>query len=302
MVLIIAGLCSCEEILLETDISDEKITLVAPAENAEFFSTGVSFAWEELEDADHYHLQIARPNFENPLQIVLDTVVASNSFSFQLNVGSYEWRVRGVNSAYETAYASRFFTIVNNEEFENNTVVLISPANGLVTKTALQTISWQPVIGATSYQFQVLDAGGSVVKDEVVTSANASHTFEEGNFSWRVRASNGSQHTLYASRSLLVDTTVPNTPVLTSPANGTTSLDSAISFQWSRTPIQGSGEIDSLYIYTNSALSVLHLKEQSSSPFPANLEAGTYYWYVKAFDLAGNMSNQSTVFSVIVDN
>ncbi|MFY0482524.1 hypothetical protein ACI6PS_07945 [Flavobacterium sp. PLA-1-15] len=299
----IAALCSsCEEILLEEDISEEKIVLVAPANNAQFFSTGVSFAWEELKDADYYHLQIARPNFENPLQIVLDTVVASNSFSFQLNVGAYEWRVSGVNSTYETDYENRFFTIVNNEEFENNTVVLISPASNLITKNASLNIMWQSVIGATSYEFQVLDVNGTVVHEEVITVANLSYTFQEGNFSWRVRASNGSMYTLYTSRSLLIDTTVPNTPILTAPVNGSTSLESDLSFQWTRQTQQGSAETDSIYIYTNSALSLLHLKEESTSPFLTTLESGTYYWYVRAFDLAGNVSNQSTVYSLIVDN
>lgn len=296
------GFFSCEEILLEEDISEDEVTLIAPADNAQFFSTGISFFWEELEDADQYHLQIARPNFQAPLQIVLDTVVSSNSFSFQLNIGEYEWRVKGINSSYETVYKSRLFTIVNNEEFENNTVILVTPANNLVTKTASQNMSWQSVIGATSYQLQVLDQDNTVINDQVITNSNLNYTFQEGNYNWRVRASNGSQQTLYSSRSLLVDTTVPNTPVLTSPVNASTSTESELSFQWTRSPIQGSTETDSIYIYKNSALSILHLKDQSASPFPANLESGTYYWFVKAFDQAGNVSNQSAVFSVIVDN
>lgn len=302
LLITLIGLISCEEILLEEDISDAEIALVAPADNAQFFSTGISFAWEKLEDADQYHLQIARPNFESPLQIVLDTLVSSNSFSFQLNVGDYEWRVRGVNSGYETAYKSRSFTIVNNEDFENNTVVLVSPVNNLVTKTISQNMAWQSVIGATSYQFQVLDQDDNIVNDQVITNSNLNYTFQEGTYYWRVRASNGSQQTLYSSRSLMIDTTKPNTPLLTNPVNASTSLETDVNFQWTRAALQGSTEIDSIYIYKNSALSLLHLKNQSTSPFSTNLESGTYFWYVKAFDQAGNVSNQSTVFSVIVDN
>lgn len=296
------GFISCEEILLEEDISEEDIVLVAPANNAQFFSTSISFFWEELEDADQYHLQIARPNFEAPLQIVLDTLVSSNSFSFQLNVGNYEWRLKAVNSSYETAYKSRFFTIVNNEEFGNNTVVLVSPPNNLITKVASQNVVWQSVIGAINYQFQVLDEEGNVLDEQLVTNTNLNYTFQEGSSNWRVRASNGNQQTLYASRSLLVDITVPNTPVLTFPVNASTALENDVSFQWTRVPIQGSAEFDSIYIYKNVALSLLQIKDQSTSPYEISLDSGTYYWYVKSFDQAGNASNQSTVFSIIVDN
>lgn len=302
IIIVLFGFFSCEEILLEEDISEENVTLVAPANNAQFFSTSMSFFWEELKDADRYHLQIARPNFETPLQIVLDTLVSGNSFSFQLNVGDYEWRLKAVNSSYETAYKSRFFTIVNNEEFGNNNVVLVSPLNNLITKAASQNVSWQSVIGAVNYQFQVLDQGGSVIDEQIVTNANLNYTFQEGGSNWRVRASNGNQQTLYASRSLLVDTTVPNTPVLTVPVNASTTLESDVSFQWTRLTIPGSAESDSIYIYKNVALSLLHIKDQSASPYEISLDSGTYYWYVKSFDQAGNVSIQSSVFRIIIDN
>jgi hypothetical protein len=35
---------SCEEILFEKDISKNEVILVAPINNAQFFSTGVTFA------------------------------------------------------------------------------------------------------------------------------------------------------------------------------------------------------------------------------------------------------------------
>ena len=292
---------SCEEILLEKDISQKVEVLIAPVNNAKFFSTGVTFTWEIVPDATKYQLQIAKPNFANPMQIVLDTMVTTTSFTQQLPIGDYEWRVRAVNSAYSTNYVSRLVSVVSNVDFQSNTVVLNTPANNLNTKTALQSLSWQPIIGATTYQFQVYDRNNTVISDQTITASGLNYTFLEGSYFWRVRASNGTQQTLYSSHSILIDTIIPNTPLLSSPANASTTTNKDVSFQWSRIPISGSVEKDSIYIYTDNALTVLKLKNEASSPFTSTLDFGTYYWSTKSFDQAGNVSNKSTVFSFTVN-
>lgn len=295
------GFVSCEEILLETDISDEEVQLVAPANNTNFSSSGVSFTWEAVPYATKYRLQIAKPNFESPTQIVLDTLISTTSFTQQLAIGSYEWRVKALNSAYGTNYSSRFFSIASNDDFQNNTVVLSSPANNLITKTDLQSLSWQAIIGATNYQLQVYDSSNTIKLDETLTATSYSYTFPEGSYSWRVRASNGAKQTLYTSRTILVDKTAPNTPILVSPLNASTTTNTTISFQWNRTAISGSAEKDSIYIYTNSALTALQLKAEATSPYSGTLTTGTYYWYTKAFDAAGNSSAKSSTFSFIIN-
>ncbi|MFE3872720.1 hypothetical protein ACFX5F_15975 [Flavobacterium sp. ZS1P70] len=292
---------SCEEILLEKDISKEVEVLVAPVNNAKFFSTGVTFTWESVPYATKYQLQIAKPNFANPMQIVLDTMVTTTSFTQQLPIGDYEWRVRAVNSAYSTNYVSRLVSVVSDVDFQSNTVVLNTPANNLITKTALQSLSWQPIIGATTYQFQVYDGNNTVISDQTITDTGLNYTFLEGSYFWRVRASNGTQQTLYSSHAVLIDTIIPNTSVLTSPANASTTTNKDVSFQWSRIPISGSVEKDSIYIYTDNALTVLKLKNEASSPFTSILGFGTYYWFTKSFDQAGNMSTKSTVFSFTIN-
>lgn len=299
--MVLIGFVSCEEILLETDISDEEVDLIAPADNSSFSSTGVSFTWKVVPDATNYHLQIAKPNFENPTQIVLDTIISRTSFNQQLTVSDYQWRVKAVNSAYETNYSSRFFSVASNEDFQNNTIVLNTPTNNLITKTPLQSLSWQAIIGATNYQLQVYDANSTIALDETLTTTSYDYTFPEGSYSWRVRATNGEKQTLYTSRTILVDKTAPNTPTLVSPLNASTTSNTSISFQWNRTAIAGSTEKDSVYIYTNSSLTTLKQKAESSNPYTATLTAGTYYWIVQAFDAAGNTSAKSSTFSFTIN-
>lgn len=292
---------SCEEILLEKDISKSTVVLLAPVNNAQFFSTGVTFTWENLTDATEYQLQIAKPNFANPLQIVLDTKIKTTSFTQQLPIGIYEWRVRAVNSGYSTNYVSRLLTVVSDVDFQSNTVVLNAPINNLITKTALQNLSWQSIIGATSYQVQVYDSNNTVISDQTTTATNVNYTFTEGNYFWRVRAINATQQTLYSSRSVLIDTTAPNTAVLSSPANTSLLTNTNVNFQWDRVPITGSVEKDSIYIYSDTALLVLKLKNEATTPFTSNLNTGTYYWFIKSFDQAGNVSNKSSVFNFTIN-
>lgn len=294
-------LFACEDVVLEHDISDKEMTLIAPVNNAQLFSTGVSFTWELVEGAEKYHLQIAKPNFDNPIQIVLDTIVSANTFTSQLNVGNYEWRVQAINGNYVTPYKSRLFTIVSNSDFQNNTVILTSPGNNLNTNTSTQNLSWQSIIGATSYQVQIYDSSNTVINDQNTSNTALSYTFPQGSYSWRVRATNGVNQTLYTSRSILVDTTNPNTPVLSSPVNGSATTNTSISFQWSRAAIAGSAERDEISIYTDSALTNLQLTAVVNNPYTTTLPTGTYYWFVKAYDAAGNMSNRSAVFSFTIN-
>lgn len=299
--ILLLALFSCEEILFVDDISDKEITLITPANNTVLFSTGVSFSWDKIKNADKYHLQIAKPNFTSPVQIVLDTLITSTTFTQQLNIGKYEWRVQAVNSAYETAYKTWSFEILNNDDFQDNTVVLLTPNNNLITKNVAQKLSWQSIIGASEYQLQIYDSNNAIIKEEKTSSTSIDYTFPDGGFSWKVRASNGSKETLYTTRSILVDTKAPNTPVLSNPVNASSTTATDINFQFSRTAISGSTETDSIYVYNESALTNLNFKDKASSPYNKTLTKGTYYWYVKSFDEAGNTGEKSTVFSFTIN-
>lgn len=102
---------SCEEIVNEEDITNDTILILAPTKDAVLTSGDISFNWELLNGADSYQLQIATPNFTIASQIALDTVIGKTNFTKALEVGSYEWRVKGMNSAFETVYTVNAFTV-----------------------------------------------------------------------------------------------------------------------------------------------------------------------------------------------
>ncbi len=103
---------SCEEIIYEEDISEENVILLAPQEGVEITEGTLSFSWSAVEYADEYNIQIATPTFESATQIVLDSVLTETTLTQDLLSGTYQWRAKAINSAYETAYTTHSFTVI----------------------------------------------------------------------------------------------------------------------------------------------------------------------------------------------
>ncbi len=296
------SLWACEEggLLIETDISDKTLVLLAPGDGVEVASNVVFFDWAAVEDATTYEIQVATPDFDNPQQLVVNVTDTITSYEQQLNTGNYEWRVRAKNSNYETAYTTASFKVVQAANFSDNIVVLSAPANNLVTNVAGQNLQWQSIDGATLYRIQILE-NGTITDEQTTAATNLDVTFPEGSHTWQVRAENGTENTLYSSREILVDITNPNTPTLTKPVDEVVLTSGGVSFEWTRAAIQGSVEFDSIYVYRDVNLTDLAVKDRATSPFDATLVNDTYYWFTKAFDEAGNESPDSSVFSFTVN-
>ncbi|WP_442267060.1 hypothetical protein ACSIGC_05005 [Tenacibaculum sp. ZS6-P6] len=110
IIIISAILFSCEAIFVE-NISNKTVEVLAPKTGVTIDTGSITFSWNELEGADEYHLKIAKPNFLNANQIVLDTIITQRSFAENLIQGSYEWSVIGRNSEYESLEKINFLTI-----------------------------------------------------------------------------------------------------------------------------------------------------------------------------------------------
>ncbi len=102
---------SCEEIIFEEDISDERIELLAPLNNTQVHSSSVNFNWTAIQDSISYRIQIVQPGFTDAQQLLLDAVTTETQMTVTLEDGTYEWRVQGFNSAYETSYTTAAFEV-----------------------------------------------------------------------------------------------------------------------------------------------------------------------------------------------
>jgi hypothetical protein len=92
-------------------------------------SNVVNFQWNELDGADKYRIQV----FNSTSGIVVDSLVTQTNFSSPIEAGSYQWRVRGENSAYESNYTFNInFSVIQTSDLTNQQVILSSPSNNLI--------------------------------------------------------------------------------------------------------------------------------------------------------------------------
>src|SRR5688572_12262835 len=93
---------SCES-ALETDLEGDTVTLLAPVDSLVTTDSIHTFYWETLKGADEYRLQIVSPRFDSIVRFIEDSTIADDHFRIvDMDTGSYQWRVRGVNTATES--------------------------------------------------------------------------------------------------------------------------------------------------------------------------------------------------------
>jgi len=163
---------SCEDLLEVPDISEQQIEVLAPLDGTTVTNNQVNFDWNALEDADGYRIQIATPNFDNASQFLLDNLSTRDSLG-QLNTnlslallnGSYQWRIKGVNSGFETAFATQGFTVngdPNADIVPPNTPELVAPTDGFSQDETNINFSWTRE-----------DVAGSAEKDSIYIYSDA---------------------------------------------------------------------------------------------------------------------------------
>ncbi len=111
ILLLIGTIYSCDEIIEVTDISDENVSILAPTDATTITTGTINFNWNDINEANEYRIQIATPTFENATQIAVDSLVTSSAFSHLLEVGEYQWRVKALNSTFETDYTTNSLTV-----------------------------------------------------------------------------------------------------------------------------------------------------------------------------------------------
>lgn len=291
---------SCEEILLEKDISTESVELFAPIDGSIIKSNQVIFNWNKLEFANSYTLQVAKPDFENASQILLNSNLEEISYEEALPPGDYEWRVQAFNSGYKTLFSSASFSVQEPENFSDYSVQLLTPLDEELYNNKKVLLNWGDIIAAQKYRIELLQ-DGEVYFQTSTEKTQIELEFLSGTTRWKVRAENEGEFTPYSSRVLTIDVNNPESPELRSPKDNATLRSTLVDFEWTREPMEGSEEFDSLYIYYDVALENLVWKDRVYESTQVPLESdSTYYWNMKAFDMAGNSSELTESFSFTI--
>ena len=92
--------------ILEEDITDRKVGIVAPADGARVAAGAVRFVWRCVDGAAGYGFTVVSPSFDGAGRVAADTVILADTMSrvagcvVPLGEGDYEWSVTPFNSAY----------------------------------------------------------------------------------------------------------------------------------------------------------------------------------------------------------
>ena len=149
LVLISSITISCDQIF-EEDISNDDVTLQFPINGLETIEENQTFRWQEDEDITLFRFQLYTTDamFSKQTNLVVDTLSSSNLYRATLDTGSYQWRVRGENSGYETAW-SQFRNLRIFDETNNDTTLvppdLTFPDSGDTLTDTIITFDWDPI-------------------------------------------------------------------------------------------------------------------------------------------------------------
>jgi hypothetical protein len=294
---------SCEN-FISPNLKKKEVVVLAPGEGVHLTTNAVDFWWEELKGAEYYDLQIVSPSFSAVQKMVLDTPVIDNHFVFQLQPGTYQWRVRGTNNASSTAYITRTLYVDSiyvdsTSSLTTQTVLLSSPTDNYLSNSLSQIFRWDPLYSAEEYRIQIINQlNGSTVTDAIVEVDTFSYTLSAGTFKWQVRAQNATSNTAFSSRIIRIDVTAPIVSSPSSPATGS-SIVNPVTLQWTR--FTGT-MADSLFIYSDSLISapVYNELHNDTSFVFSGTPGEDYFWRLRSADSAGNHSGYSSLFKFIL--
>lgn len=292
-------LSACE--IFEKDLKDIHMELYTPADSTVTIELTNLFWWKEVEQSKGYRLQIVSPDFNSINKLLLDTLVTANKFSYSLNPGIYQWRLRAENNSSESAYEVRSLQIDSTNDLTTISLQLYSPADQSYTNDSTPTFAWQNLYNATSYTFQVLEGSNlkytTTVTNDSLTVPFISFASQEGWYTWQVRANNQFSSSANSKRTLYFDFTKPNAAILLNPPHGSVHGDSSITFTWKHGSDNGSPLTDSFQVSVDSSnwntLKAGFLVSDSTAT--DSLGTGTYYWRVRTLDKAGNKAPYSTI-------
>lgn len=295
-------LTGCEDIFDE-ELDDKIVSIVAPSDSAVSENYTQLFVWETVEGADEYQIRIVQPDFTYINEIIVDSTIATNQFSYNLYPGTFQWGVRAKNGSSESLWSVRTIVIDSSLDLSNSLVQLLTPISNYSTNdTGNITFSWNALENASNYRLKVVEGSsfeaGTLIHEGAISSTSVSYGIgSEGTYYWGVRAENELYNSEYSSRKLIIDLTSPQVPEISSPINGSI-LYNPVDVLWQSGE---STDTDTLFIASDSLFSsVLQTIASDSLSYTGNLPSGYVYLKVKRTDLSGNQTESSGQVKVYV--
>jgi PGF-pre-PGF domain-containing protein len=275
-------------------------TLSSPSENAFLKQEDLQFSWTS-ENSYGYRFLLDNDNdFSSPLH---DNLTPSQTATVSgLNAENFFWKVATRDVAGNENYSEVWqFTIDNLLPSIN----LVSPVPGENLRDNTLLLSWSASDDSGIENFEVTVDGEVVAVLASGVQSLENVELQDGNHSWSVRAWDvGGNENTSSESSFTIDVTPPPAPMKSAPENGTRSVLGNIGFFW--VPVLDSKQLVSFYelgvddSYDFSSPTLLENVEGTSKDI--ELEDGTHYWRVRAFDNFGNSSDFENSWCLFVDN
>lgn len=274
-------------------------TLFSPGDEAVNTDTTVVFSWSGISFASGYRFELAEDDaFTSIVRDISQTGTSLQVYTLDFDQ-TYYWRVFATNFSGEgPPSVVRSFT---TRDGLPPAVVLSLPSNGSIGLELPITFEWQSISDVTGYQFQIGSEGAfdlievDRLQSEITTLVTELEPLTT--YPWRVRGENAQGFGPWsATRTFATATIPPVAPVLMSPANLASDLDTLVIFEWEASSFATSyvielSEADDFASITRSET----LAETSVSIGGLGFEM-VWYWRVRAVNEKGESDN-STVRS-----
>lgn len=292
-------------------------SLTSPLDGATPVGTPI-FGWAAVPGANAYQYEYSADSgfssidYTTPGEAVPGTplVVTSHKPAVNMVAGTpYYWHARARDAAGNWGDWSAARSIIVQVALPGVPVVT-APANGFITNNTTPTFAWNAVTGAVSYDVQI-DNLVSFASPEV-TGNTATNSFTpssgitpDGLYYYRVRAVNatGGAGLWSAARYFTLDTLAPAEPNLSAPINGVTSVGNP-SFIWGAVTGANAYEVEVAltedFASPVSLSPVMPIAVTSYKPVTGLSAMQSYYWHVRARDVAGNWGEWSTSRTVSI--
>lgn len=273
-------------------------TLVQPADSTRNQPTTVSFLWSALPNTASYDVQLATDtDFTNVVASPTGITVAAYEHSGLTPGVTYHWRVRAVSTGGAGSWSAPF--VFTTKPLAPAIPAILSPVHQTQNLPRALRLLWSPASRATSYDVQV--ATDAAFETLVAAQESVTETFFDltglqlaTTYFWRVRGRNEGGVSTWATTFSFATArgSIPTTPTLLEPADGTQIQGTSVDFRWR------SNRSDSytIQVATDEAFTTIAVQGVglSDTTFTASgLVVGTtYFWRVQASDGAA-----SSVFS-----
>lgn len=285
-------------ILLDPPIAP---TLESPSDQNTGLATTLKLTWSLISEADKYGIEVSTSQDFSSI-ISSNFALTDNEFTVSglQEETKYFWRVRASNSAGVSGWSPTWSFTTKEKINPPSAPILLGPKNESVGLTGNTVFTWTKSEGAEAYGIQISkDASFTLMQFEV--SNIEAQSFETSSldkgvtYYWRVFAGNEAGRSEFSETWKFETLGIPDIPVLESPINGKKDLQINPKLMWKiaagadsyRLQVSKSKDF-SQNIVDNSNLLETSLTIQ-------NLEEGiTYYWRVRATNIAGNSAYSPT--------